>query len=111
MASDFSEDLAHEAGRPGIQPEEGDLVSFEEFKRLLRVRLMEERPMETKDRYSWERKTPLSEEDIVDRAAHSQNVYQGPLLDEPEVEIPRWAIVTFLTVFVAGVGFLVWLLQ
>lgn len=62
------------------------------------------------NQYSWERKTPLlTEEDIVDRAARSQNVYQGPA--EPEVEIPRWAIVTFLTVFVAGVGFLVWVLQ
>lgn len=35
------------------------------------------------NQYSWERKTPLTEQDIVDRAARSQNVYQGPLRIEP----------------------------
>lgn len=34
------------------------------------------------NQYSWERKTPLTEDDIVDQAARSQNVYQGPLVEE-----------------------------
>jgi hypothetical protein len=34
--SDFYEDLADEMGRPGIQPEDGDLISEKELKAMLR---------------------------------------------------------------------------
>jgi hypothetical protein len=55
--SDFNEDRAHEAGRPGIQPDEDDLIGAAEFGQILRGERLMNR---------------LTEEEIVNRAMAKQ---------------------------------------
>lgn len=90
MSGDYYEDLANEMSRTDryVQPDEEDEYS------LTAVAEWRNNNVTPKQEFNWERKHLLTEQDIVDRAARSQSIYQGPKPPKLRVtrSVPSWML-------------------
>lgn len=81
--SDFNEDRAYEMGRPGIQPEESDVLSEKEFVTLLRPRLTSD-DIVNRAEYRRMREKERAAQEAVNRAARYPEQFCAHLLMDRE---------------------------